>query len=355
MIDYMVVGPAGVEHRRGEPGDLPAAAGQDAFVWAAFDAPDVPGVAAALEALGLHRLGAHPGLAPHRRPKVELTGRGVMLLVKTVWYIEATRQVETGDLALYTDGRALVTVRRGVVDPAEAVRGRLDDADFRSGGVAGVVQALFDAVVEEYDGAVEDLTDDVGDLEQAVFSGQRVDRNQDIYFLIRETLEFQNAVRPLIPLAHMIKEHRTGHSALEGGRMREVAGRLIRVDGAIETCMSLLTTVLTAHQGQIGTWQNDDMKKISAWAAIAVVPTAIAGVYGMNFEYMPELRWRFGYPAVMVLMALVCFLLYRGFKRNGWLLCIDGHESQWDTADMSEGRDRGAVPALRPCLPSPTP
>lgn len=333
MIDYMVVGPAGVEHRRGEGADLRGAAGADAFVWAVFDEPAADDIAAALEALGLDHLGVEHGRAVHPRPKVELTQGAVMLLIKTVWYIEATRQVETGDLAVYTDGRALVTVRRGVVDPAEAVRERLGEADFRSEGVPGVVQALFDAVVEEYDGAVEDLADDVSELEQAVFSGKRVDRNEDIYFLIRETLEFQNAVQPLVPLAHMIKEHRTGQLALQGGRMKDVAGHLIRVDGAIETCMSLLTTVLTAHQGQIGTWQNDDMKKISAWAAIAVVPTAIAGIYGMNFDYMPELHWKVGYPAVMVLIALVCFLLHRGFKRNGWLLHIDDDESQWEMCE----------------------
>jgi magnesium transporter len=320
MIDYTVVGPEGTEDRRGDAAGLrAAAAAEGAFVWVAFDAPAPQELAEALAALGLEHLGADPGRSVHRRPKVELADHSVMLLVKTVWYIEATRQVETGDLAIYSDGRSLVTVGRGVVDPAEAVRGRLGDADFRAEGVPGVVQALIDAVVEEYDGAVEDLADDVSDLEQAVFSGLRVDRNQDIYFLIREALEFQNAVRPLIPLAHMMKERRTGQRALEGRRMREVAGHLIRVDDAIETCMSLLTTVLTAHQGQIGTWQNDDMKRISAWAAIAVVPTAFTGVYGMNFTHMPELHWKIGYPAVIVLIALVCLLLYRGFKRNGWL------------------------------------
>ena len=84
--------------------------------------------------------------------------------------------------------------------------------------------------------------------------------------------------------------------------------------------MSLLTTVLTAHQGQIGTWQNEDTKKISAWAAIAIAPTIIAGIYGMNFDQMPELHWAIGYPLSLAMMAVVCLLLFRGFKRNGWLL-----------------------------------
>lgn len=319
MIDYTVVGADRVESRRGGARELRAAAEDDGFVWVEFAAPNPHALELALDALGLQRFGTDPEHAVHRRPKVETVDGALMLLVKTVWYLDATRQVETGDLTVYTDGRSLVTVRRGVADPVPAVRERLDDPAFRAGGAAAVVQALFDAVVEEYDGAVEDLADDVADLERAVFSGQRVDRNEQIYFLIRETLEFQNAVRPLIPLAYMIKERHFDHAVLEGPRMKEVAAHLIRVDGAIETCMSLLTTVLTAHQGQIGTWQNEDMKKISAWAAIALAPALIAGVYGMNFKDMPELHWSFGYPMALAFMAVVCGLLYRGFKRNGWL------------------------------------
>jgi magnesium transporter len=344
MIEYTVVGPDGAEHRRGGADDLRSAAAATtdvAFVWVAIESPDTPALGLALDALGLERFGVDPEHAVHHRPKVEAADGALMLLAKTVWYIEATRQVETGELAIYTDGHSLVTAGRGVADPVPAVRERLRDPAFRAGGPAAVVQALFGAVVGEYDAAVEDLAEDVADLERAVFSGERVDRYEDIYFLIRETLEFQNAVRPLTPLARMIKEHHGDVAALAGPRMKEAAGHLIRVDGAIETCMSLLTTVLTAHQGQIGTWQNEDMKKISAWAAIALAPTLIAGIYGMNFDDMPELHWPFGYPAALTLMVLVSLSLYRGFKRNGWLLSVTAIASQWERA-----RGGAAVPAL---------
>ncbi|MDN3239720.1 magnesium and cobalt transport protein CorA [Glycomyces tritici] len=320
MIDYTVIGPEGAEDGRGSADDLRAAAGaKDAFVWVELDVPTPELLTAALEALGLDRFSIDPAHKTQRRPKVETVDGAVLVLVKTVWYIEATRQVETGDLALYTDGRSLVTVRRGMVDPVPAVRRRLaDDAGFRAEGLPGVVHALFDAVIEQYDGAVEDLADDVSDLERAIFSGERVDRNQEIYFLIRETLEFQNAVSPLVPFARSLKQ-RHGNAVVQHPGFGAVAGHLLRVDAAIETCMSLLTTVLTAHQGQIGTWQNEDTKKISAWAAIAIAPTIVAGIYGMNFDDMPELHWALGYPLSLVLMALVCVLLYRGFRRNGWL------------------------------------
>ncbi|MEU5153145.1 CorA family divalent cation transporter [Glycomyces sp. NPDC021274] len=321
MIDYTVIGPGGAEDRRGTGDDLRAvAAAEGAFVWVELDAPTPELLATALDALGLDRFSTDPAHTTHRRPKVETVDGAVFVLVKTVWYIEATRQVETGDLACYTDGRSLVTVRRGVVDPVPAVRHRLAaDPDFRAQGLSGVVHALFDAIVEQYDGAVEDLADDVSDLERAIFSGERVDRNQEIYFLIRETLEFQNAVSPLVPFARSLKQRHGGAGVLQHQGFGAVAAHLIRVDAAIETCMSLLTTVLTAHQGQIGTWQNEDTKKISAWAAIAIAPTIIAGIYGMNFDDMPELHWAVGYPLSLVLMVVVCVLLYRGFRRNGWL------------------------------------
>ncbi|MBO3732356.1 CorA family divalent cation transporter [Glycomyces niveus] len=321
MIDYTVVGPGGAEDRRGGSAQLRGdAAPEDSFVWVELDAPEPELLAAALEALGLDRFSVDAAHTTHRRPKVETVEGAVLVLVKTVWYLEATQQVETGDLTFYTDGRSLVTVRRGVIDPVPAVRRRLaEDARFRAEGLPGVVHALFDAIVEQYDGAVEDLTDDVNDLERAIFSGERVDRNQEIYFLIRETLEFQNAVRPLVPFARSLKQRHGDTDVLHHKGFGAVAGHLIRVDAAIETCMSLLATVLTAHQGQIGTWQNEDTKKISAWAAIAIAPTIIAGIYGMNFDDMPELHWAVGYPMSLGLMALVCVLLYRGFKRNGWL------------------------------------
>ncbi|WP_136531571.1 magnesium and cobalt transport protein CorA [Glycomyces paridis] len=322
MIDFTVVSPEGTERRRGGADALREAAGatgEDGFVWVEFDSPEPQVLKDALGALGLDRFGTDAVRVVHRRPKVETVDDAALVLIKTVWYIEATRQVETGDLVIYTDGSSLVTVRRGIVDPAAAVRDRLADASFRADGVVAVVHGLFDAVIGQYDGAVEDLADDVADVERAVFSGDRTDRNEEIYFLIREALEFQNAVQPLVPFAHLLRQRRATTPVFKRERFGVLAGHLIRVDAAIETCMSLLTTVLTAHQGQIGAWQNDDMKKISAWAAIAVVPTAIAGIYGMNFKYMPELHWKAGYPLVLLLMAVVCFSLYRGFKRNGWL------------------------------------
>ncbi|WP_051325962.1 magnesium and cobalt transport protein CorA [Glycomyces tenuis] len=319
MVGYSVTAPGGLERHDGDPAAIGRAAaelGRDRHLWAELDGRDAVELAGVLDALGLKRFGSES----RGHPKVERVGDTVMLVVKTLWYIQDTRQVETGVLVLYTDGRSLVTVSRGEADPVPAVRGRIAAEDrLRSDGVPAIVYALLDRVVEDYASALESLSDEIESLERAVFSGGRRDLIERIYSLIRETLEFQNAVRPLIPFAQRLRRRRAASPVFSPSYMRDVAGRLLRVDGEVDSCMNLLTTVLTAHQGQIGTWQNEDMRKISAWGAIAVVPTAIAGIYGMNFDHMPELHWVFGYPLVLAVMATVCLSLYRGFKRNGWL------------------------------------
>ncbi|WP_156925753.1 magnesium and cobalt transport protein CorA [Glycomyces arizonensis] len=321
MVGYSVTAPGGVERREGDPAAIARAAerlGEGEHLWAELDEASGTEVDRVLDALGMARFGAEGRGRGH--PKVERAGDTVMLVVKTLWYIQDTRQIETGDLVVYADGRSLVTVRRGQTDPIPAVRDRIaGDAALRADGVPAIVYALLDRVTEDYATALESLSDEIESLERAVFSGARRDFIERIYSLIRETLEFQNAVEPLVPFARTVRQRRAASPVFSPSYLRDVAGRLLRVEGAVDSCMSLLTTVLTAHQGQIGTWQNEDMRKISAWGAIALVPTAIAGIYGMNFEHMPELHWVFGYPLVIAVMAVTCLLLYRGFKRNGWL------------------------------------
>lgn len=320
MVGYSVIAPGGLERHECEPSELGRAAaglGRGRRLWAELDGEDAAELAEVLDALGLARFGSEN----RGHPKVERVGETVMLVAKTLWYLQDTRQIETGDLVVYTDGRSLVTVSRGRADPVPTVRERVAaESRLRSEGVPAIVYALLDRIVEDYATALDSLSDEIEDLERAVFSGDRRDLIERIYSLIRETLEFQNAVKPLAPFARMLRRRGAAASSVfSPPHMRDVAGRLLRVDGAVDSRMRLLTTVLSAHQGQIGTWQNEDMRKISAWGAIALVPTAVAGVYGMNFRHMPELHWGFGYPLVLLLMAAACLVLYRGFKRNGWL------------------------------------
>ncbi|MCH7230767.1 magnesium and cobalt transport protein CorA [Glycomyces sp. L485] len=322
MVGYWVVAPGDVTRHDGDLDSLGFASEElDAgeYLWVELESPGKAELEDTLDSLGLDRFGV-VGDQARRHPKVDQVGGTYLVVAKTLWYVQRTRQVETGDLVLYTDGRSLVTVRHGEVDPiAAALRRVASDPELREEGAPGAVYALFECVVEAYATAIEALTDDVDAVEREVFSDARRELISQIYSLIRETLEFQNAVKPLIPFAHMVRQRHTSMPVFSRPHFRGVAEHLLRIENSVDTCMNLLTTVLTAHQGRIATWQNEDMRKISAWAAIAIVPTVIAGIHGMNFQYMPELHWVFGYPLVLTATAAICFSLYRGFKRNGWL------------------------------------
>ncbi len=318
MVDYSVVSREGTVWREGEPGALGRVAerlAEGECLWVDLGRAQEGRAAEVLEAVGLGLLGPGRG-----RPKVDRVGDAYLIVVKTLWYLGDSRQVETGDLVVCTDGRVLVSIRYGEADPVPPARERVAaDPALRAEGAAAIVYALLDRVVDDYALALEALEDAIEDLEREVFSESRRDVIARIYSLIRETLEFQDAVKPLDSFAAMVRRRSSPMPIFSRPYFRDVAGHLLRIEAEIDTCMNLLATVLSAHQGQIGTWQNEDMRKISAWAAIALVPTVIAGIYGMDFEHVPERTWELGYPVVLAVMVVLCLLLYRGFKRNGWL------------------------------------
>jgi magnesium transporter len=160
----------------------------------------------------------------------------------------------------------------------------------------------------------------VDEVEEELFSSRRVNAAERIYRLQRETLQFRRAVAPLVdPLDKLALgrlEHVSDHVR---DYYRDVYDHLVRAREQLDGIRDLLAGSLQANLAQVGVRQNEDMRRISAWVAIIAVPTAIAGIYGMNFDDMPELRWGLGYPAVLLVMATICLVLYRYFKRSGWL------------------------------------
>ena len=161
---------------------------------------------------------------------------------------------------------------------------------------------------------------DVQEVEGQVFSDSRENPAQRIYRLERELLEFQRAAAPLVPALDAFARGR--HPAIPQPMhdyFRDVYDHVLRVQGRIEALRELLGNALQANLTQVTVRQNEDMRKISAWVAIAAVPTMIAGIYGMNFDHMPELRWALGYPAALAVMLVICGTLYWRFKRSGWL------------------------------------
>jgi magnesium transporter len=183
-----------------------------------------------------------------------------------------------------------------------------------------VLYAILDHVVDGYEDAAQGIDGDVEQVERQVFSADRANPAERIYMLEREVLDFHTAVAPLEGVVdEIVRDHFDVVPDELADYFRDVHDHLQRASGRIAGFRELLGSALHANLTQVSVRQNEDMRKISAWVAILAVPTMIAGIYGMNFDTMPELRWRLGYPAVLLVIAVICVLLHRRFRRAGWL------------------------------------
>jgi magnesium transporter len=293
-----------------------------AFLWIGLKNPTDAEFDLVNDELKLHPLAVEDAVKGNQRPKVELYDNTIFVVMKTLRYIEETSDVETGEVMLFVGDRFVVTVRRGDANPLAGVRHSLEDnADILRHGAIAVVHAVMDSIVDNYVSIDAELQKDLEDIEASVFSGANRVSSSTIYRLKREVLEFRRAAVPLAAPLRML--HDGSRSPLPHKEVRllfrDVADHLLAVIDHVESYDRLLTDIPNAHLAQISVQQNSDMRKISAWVAIAAVPTMIAGIYGMNFHHMPELSFRWGYPAALLLMAAICGGLFRAFKRSGWL------------------------------------
>ena len=299
------------------------------FLWIGLKDPTDEEFDLVNDELKLHPLAVEDAVKGNQRPKVELYDNTIFVVLKTLRYLEETSDIETGEVMVFLGDRFVVTVRRGEANPLALVRHRLEaDPDKLRHGEIAVLHAVMDSIVDNYVLIDSELQTDLEEIEQAVFSGNPEVDSQTIYRLKREVLEFKRAAVPLAAPLRMLHDGSRSPVPSKEVRllMRDVADHLLRVIDHVESSDRLLTDVLNAHlaqlsvqQAQISVQQNSDMRKISAWVAIAAVPTMIAGIYGMNFQHMPELSHVWGYPAVLTVMLVTCLALYRAFRRSGWL------------------------------------
>lgn len=292
------------------------------FAWVRLTDPSEGELLQLADELALHPLAVEDALHGRQRPKRERFDDVLAVALKPLRYVEEDTAVETGDIMIFVGPRSVLTVSHGTIDPcAEAAR-RLDvHPQMLRMGPWAVLHAVLDVAVDAYSDAARRVRAALDRLEDEVFSTSRVDHTQSIYSLKREVREFRDAVQPLVPVIQGLLD-RPGTKVDVSDitpYVRDVADHLHRTDTEVRTLDELVDSVLGAQQARVGTWQNDDMRRISAWAAIFAIPTMVAGVYGMNFEHMPELGWTYGYPLAVALMALASGALYRAFRRNGWL------------------------------------
>ncbi len=291
------------------------------FVWMGLHEPDAPEMRRVAAMFGLHPLAVEDALTAHQRPKVEPYDDMLFLVIKTLWYVEDRDEVETGQVAVFLGRDFVITVRQGSGVSLATVRADLEAREHLLGfGPAAVAYAVCDRIVDGYEEVAAELEIDVDQVEASVFSAERTQDTQRIYVLKREVAEMRRAVQPLrVPMQRFATASYPFVPAESANFFRDVADHVTRVSEVIETLDMLLSTAFDAHLARISVQQNEDMRKISAWVAIAAVGTLVAGIYGMNFDDMPELHWRFGYAWALALMAGAGILLYRTFKRSGWL------------------------------------
>ncbi|KMO97127.1 magnesium and cobalt transport protein CorA [Streptomyces roseus] len=300
-----------------------ARASGDAFLWVGMHEPTEEEFEHVSREFRLHKLAVEDALTAHQRPKLEVYDDSLFVVLKPVMYDDDSDTVTTGELMLFIGDSFVVTVRHGEGAPLSAVRHRLEhDPEVLRHGPTAVLYAVSDAVVDHYIEVAAELQVDLEEVEADVFAPQATDKNTAarIYAFKRQVLEFRRATNPLLqPMDRLafgdvpfVHEHAQPF-------FRDVADHLTKASEYIEGLDRLLSDALSAHLAQMGVRQNDDMRKISAWAAMAAVPTMVAGIYGMNFDHMPELRQVWGYPAVVVVMIGTCLGLHRLFKSRGWL------------------------------------
>ncbi|MEU2058687.1 magnesium and cobalt transport protein CorA [Streptomyces sp. NPDC013455] len=300
----------------------------DGFVWLGLHEPTSQEFAGIAELFDLHPLAVEDAVEAHQRPKLERYGDTLFAVFKTVCYVEHeqltanSEVVDTGEIMVFLGEDFVITVRHGRHGSLGPLREELEaDPHQLAKGPAAVLHAIADLVVDDYLSVTDAVQADIDQVETEVFSenGARLDPGR-IYQMKRELLELKRAV---VPLGRPVEELATRPIRVVDPEIqtyfRDVLDHLIRAKEQIAAFDELLNSILQAHLAQVTVAQNEDMRKITAWAAVIAVPTMVCGVYGMNFEHMPELRWRFGYPLIMTVMAAACVALYRGFRRNGWL------------------------------------
>jgi magnesium transporter len=292
------------------------------FVWLGLFEPSAEELHEVAEQFGLHELAVEDAEVAHQRPKLEDYENSYFIVLKTARYDEEEEQVHFGEVHVFASSDYVIAVRHGEASELGGARQRLEERrELLKLGPAAVVWAILDKVVDDYQPVAEGIEDDIEEVETQVFDEEQQAPTQRIYFLKREVIEFHRAVGPLLgPLETLETGGLSRAIDPELTRFfRDVADHARRVDEQVNSQRELLTSVLEANLALLSVRQNDVIKEISSWAAIITVPTFIASVYGMNFEHMPELRWRFGYPLCLLVMAVAVFCLFRFFKRVGWL------------------------------------
>ncbi|WP_125616495.1 magnesium and cobalt transport protein CorA [Specibacter cremeus] len=303
------------------------------MAWLGLYRPDAREMHAVAAELGLHELAVEDTLTGHQRPKLEHYGEHLFLVLRPARYLDAEEKVEFGELHVYAGTGFVVTVRHAESPRLARVRARLEqDAALLSRGPSAVLYAVLDQVVDEYEPVIHGLANDVDEIDDQLFSGAP-DVSRRIYELSREVIECQRAVAPLEAVVAQLRREMQASAPAGGAGATELdrllvdvqdhtirlAERLASFRALLGNALSLSSTLASQRATEAGLAQNEQMKKISSWAAILFAPSLVGSIYGMNFHNMPELAYSWGYGGALALMVALSVGLYVVFKKNRWL------------------------------------
>lgn len=295
---------------------------ENAFVWIGLYEPNDQEFDEVRRIFSLHELAVEDAIHAHQRPKLEYYGDTLFLVLKTLRYVDSEEVIEAGEILIFFARKFIIVVRHGEASRLSSVRAMLDRMpDLVALGPASVLHAITDRVIDDYKPVIDGVAHDIDELEEQVFSIDKTKNPAErIYYLKREVLEFHRSTAPLVnPLNQLSTQPSPLLPDAVRNYFRDVYDHLLRINEQVDSFRDLLTSILEAHLAQLSIRQNEDMRKISAWVAIAVVPTMVAGIYGMNFKYMPELETVWGYPVVMGITFIACVSLFFFFRKRGWL------------------------------------
>jgi magnesium transporter len=290
------------------------------FAWIGLHEPTLEEFESVRREFGLHELAVEDAIKAHQRPKLEIYGDSLFVVLKTARWNDPQETIEFGEILAFVGDGFIISVRHGET-ALHDVRLQMEQRpELLAQGPSAALYGIVDRVVDDYEPVIEELDSAIRETETDVFSPSGSNPAGRIYQLKRAVLELHTVLAPLVPALQKLAiiEHPLIDEDMQP-YFRDIHDHLLRASGRVESFRELLTSILAANLTQASVRQNEDVRKISAWAAIIAVPTLITGIYGMNFEHMPELTWRIGYPLALLIMALACGLLYRQFRRAGWL------------------------------------
>ena len=294
----------------------------DRFLWIGLHEPGEDLLRKVQQEFGLHDLAVEDALRAHQRPKLEIYGDSLFIVLRTAQLNREARRIDFGETHFFVGPRYIVSVRHGASLSYADVRARCEATPhLLDKGPGFVLHALMDFIVDQYFPIVDALEDELQALEKEIFvEAFSRETTTRIYRLQRDLVEVKRAVSPLVDICNRLMRFDI-QLIPEDTRpyFRDVYDHVIRINEMVDVLRELLTTALEANLSLVAVAQNEVMKKLTGWAAIIAVPTMVAGIYGMNFKFMPELDWRFGYPLVMAVTFGICGVLYVRFKRAGWL------------------------------------